>query len=209
MVKLGARPAVEAMALFAGGGKAAGHVTGTGGRLVLLGVAGITLGRQTLKLSGGRPLVTCGAIEGRVGAQQRKAVLVLVDLLRRNLPALYAVALLAVRSELPFVDVSMTIRALVAHIAKYRFHVALGARDLLMHAAQWVAGLAMVELRRVPDGLPAAEGVAVLARDIQRTVRAAGVGIGLRLCRSGHGGEEQDQREKSVPSDRRNQRSTA
>lgn len=193
MVKLGARPAVEAMALFAGGGKTAGHVAGTGSCLVILGVAGIALGRQALKLSGGRALVTGGAVQGGMGPQQRKAVLVLVDLLRRNLPSLYAVTLLAVRSELPFVDVSMAICALAAHIGKHRFNVALGTGDLLMHPAQRVASLAMVEFGCVPDGLPPTEGVAVLARDIERAVRAAGVGVGLRLPPSGQAGDQQDQ----------------
>ena len=113
------------------------------------------------------PLWQEAAVQRGVGSQQRKAVLVLVDLLDRNLPALYAVALLAIGAELALVDVGMAIGALLAHIRKYRFDVALGTGDSLMHTAQRVTGLVMVELGHVADRLPSAEGVAILAGNIQ------------------------------------------
>ena len=43
-------------------------------------------------------------------------------------------ALLATGAELTLVDIGMAIGALVAHIREYRFDVALGAGDPLMHA---------------------------------------------------------------------------
>ena len=48
----------------------------------------------------------------------------------------------------------------------------------------------MVEFRDVADGFPAAEGVAVLAGEIQVPVRAAGVGGGLRT--SGDAGKKHE-----------------
>ena len=47
----------------------------------------------------------------------------------------------------------------------------------------------MVEFRDVADRLPAAEGMAILAGDVQVAVRAASVGGGLRI--PGHAGKKQ------------------
>ena len=125
-----------------------------------------------------------GAIQCCVGSHQGKAVLVLVDLLGGNLPALYAVALLAAGAELPLVDIGMAIGALVTYIRKYRFDVALGTGDSLMQPTQRVPGLIVVKFRRVSDRLPSAEGMAILTGDIEGAVRTTGVGVGLRLpCR--------------------------
>lgn len=44
MIKLGAGPAIEAVTLFASCRKAGRHMTWAGGGLILLGVAGVTLG---------------------------------------------------------------------------------------------------------------------------------------------------------------------
>jgi hypothetical protein len=119
-----------------------------------------------------------------VGPHQGKTVLVLVNLLGGNLPALYAVALLATGAELTFVNIRVAIGALVTYIRKYQFDVALGTGDFLMQPTQRVPGLIVVKFRRASDRLPSAEGVAVLARDIERAVRTSGIGIGLRLpCR--------------------------
>lgn len=132
-----------------------------------------------------RTAVQCG-----VGSEQREAILVLVDLLDGNLPALDGVALLAAGAELALVDVGMTIGALFSHIRKYRFDVALGTGDSLMHTTQREMGLAVVELRQVTDRLPSAEGVAILTRNIQVAVRTAGVGISLRLTAPRNDGSE-------------------
>ena len=130
------------------------------------------------------------AVQGGVGSEQREAILVLVDLLHGNLPALDGVALLAAGTELALMDVGMTICALTPHVRKYRLDVALGTGDSLMHAAQRKMGLVVVELRQVADRLPSAEGVAILTRNVQVAVRAPGVRIGLRLpARRNDGGK--------------------
>lgn len=46
-----------------------------------------------------------GAVQRRVGPEQREAVLVLVDLLHGDLPALHAVTLLTICAELALMDV--------------------------------------------------------------------------------------------------------
>jgi hypothetical protein len=191
MVKLGVQPGIGAVTLFASGGKAGGYMAGSGGGLILLGMAGIALCGQTLKLSGGRSFVAGGAIQRCVGSHQGKAVLVLVDLLGGNLPALYAVALLATGAELTLVDIGMAIGALVTYIRKYRFDVALGTGDSLMQPTQRIPGLIVVKFGRVSDRLPSAQGVAILTRDIERAVRTSGIGVSLRLPSRRRGADEQ------------------
>ena len=191
MVKLGARPAIEAVALLAGSGEPGGHMIWTRGGLKLLGMAGIALGGQAHKLSGGCSLVARSAVQRRMGPEQRKTVLVLVDLLHGNLPAFHTVTLLTICPELALVDVCVATGAVVADVGEYRSYVALRAADPLMHAPQGKPGLVMVELGYAADRLPAAQRVAILARDVERAVRATGVGVRLRLPPSGQDGDQQ------------------
>lgn len=106
--------------------------------------------------------------------EQRKAVLVLLNLLHRDLPSLDGVALLATGAELPLVNIGVAIRALRAYICEHRLGVALRAGDALMHPAQGKTGLVVVEFRDTSNRFPPALGVAILAGNIQRSVRAAG-----------------------------------
>ena len=130
------------------------------------------------------------AVERGVGPEQGKPVLVLVDLLHRNLPTFHAVTLLTICAELALVDVGVAVGALLSHIRENRLDVALRAGHSLMHSPQWIASLVMVELGYAADRLPSAQGVAVLARSIQGAVRTTAVGIGLRLCPSRHDGDK-------------------
>ena len=113
------------------------------------------------------------AILQGMGAQQRKTVLVLLHGLQRDLPAFYRVALLALRAELPAVDVGMAVRALRAHVGEHQARMTQAALHGFVHAAQWITRLVVVEFREIADGLPAREGVAILAGLVQRAVRAA------------------------------------
>lgn len=101
-------------------------------------------------------------------------------LLHRDLPSPNRVALFATGAELAFVNIGMTISTFHAHVAEYRLDVTRGAGDLFMQAAQREAGLAVVKLRDAADGFPATERVAILAGDVQGTMRATSVGVGLR-----------------------------
>jgi hypothetical protein len=194
MIELGAQPGVHAgVAHLAVGGELQRHVGGVGGLLVGSQVAAGALGRQALELAGGRALVAVIALQDGVRAQQGEAVLVLLDLLRRDLPALHRVAMVALRSHLAPMDVGMAVRAFVAHVGEHQAGVALGAAYPLMHPPQGVAGLVVVELGNAADGLPAGGGVAVLARDVEVAVRAAGVHVGRLPGRSPGEGQQQPQ----------------
>lgn len=183
VVELGSEPIVHAMALLAAGWKTTADVAGFGG-LEVLGVARIALCRKSLELPHRGALVARGTIQGRMRTHQGKAVLVLVDLLHRDLPSLDRVALFAGRAKLTLVDIGMAIGAFLSHVREHRLGVTLGATDPLMHAAQRKSGLAVVELRNIADRLPSAQGMAVLAGDVQRTVRALRAGVACPLRRS-------------------------
>jgi hypothetical protein len=69
----------------------------------------------------------------------------------------------------------VAILAVFPHVGEHRLDVALHALDFFVHPAQWVFSFIVVEFRNRADGLPGGCRVAVLARNRQRAVRAAGV----------------------------------
>ena len=186
VVEAGAEPGIHPVALLARGGKSRLHVIGRRGRLVALGVAGVAIGGQTDELPRCRAFVAGIAVEHGMRAHQRKAVLVVLNRLDGNVPALHRMAALAIRAELATVNVSVAVPALVADIRKNGFGVALRAGHVLVHAAKREARFVVIELRDVADRLPRRECVAVLAGNRQRSVRAARItGIGRLRRRRG------------------------
>ena len=161
------------------------------------------VGGQTLELAHRRAFMARIALQERVRAQQRKTVLMFADGLDGDSPSHHGVALLALRTHLPAVDVGVTVGALLPDIGEHRLAVALRASDVLVHPAQRVARGAVVELGIVPDRFPAGERVAVLARNRQRAVWAARGRGGLLLRRgSADAGKKQ---QDDLNSEQRNQ----
>jgi len=74
VIKLGIEPVIHAMALLACCWELAGCVVGIGRVLIILRVAGVTLGRDPHKLAHGGTFVAGFAIQGRVRSQQGKSV---------------------------------------------------------------------------------------------------------------------------------------
>lgn len=82
-------------------------------------------------------------------------------------------ALLAIRSHLPAVDVRVAIRAVLSHIREYRLCMAFHALHFFVHSSQRVICLVVVEFRDSADGTPTRRRVTVLTWDSQCAVRAA------------------------------------
>lgn len=82
-------------------------------------------------------------------------------------------ALLAICPELALMNIGVTVGALDAYVAEHRLGVALRAGNVLVHAAEGIAGLVVIKLGKVADWLPRAECVAVLAGHVQIAVRAS------------------------------------
>ena len=177
VIERGAKPVIHGVAGLAVGGQVQRPVI-EHRSLEILGVARNARRGQTLELPAGRALVAGVALQHGVRAYQRKPIVVIADGLDVDLPSLHRVALLAVGSELAAVDVGVAICAMCTHIAEYQAGMALGAPDALVHTAQRVARLVVIELGEAAYRLPTGEGVAILAGTIKRAVRALHIGPG-------------------------------
>lgn len=143
-------------------------------------MTGIALRRHRLKLAGRGALVAGIAIYGCMRTSEGEAVVMLLHLLYGNLPSTHRVALFAIRSKLPLVDVSMAVLAALSHTREYRLYVTLGACNGRVHAPQGILGLVVIEFRYGADRPPRARRMAVLTRNIQISVRTMSAKCVLR-----------------------------
>jgi hypothetical protein len=119
------------------------------------------------------------AINGCVRSDQWEAIFVSADSLQGHIPTNHAVALLAVRTKLPAMNVGVTVRAPSADVTEYQPGMALDAIHFDVHALKWISGLLVViKLRDCADRFPTCLCVAIFAGDGEGAVRAAGLGIG-------------------------------
>lgn len=85
--------------------------------------------------------------------------------------------LFAVGSQLPAVNVGMTVLTTLPHVGENGLDVALRAGYRLMHAAQRISCLIVIKFRNCADRTPGRRCVAILAWHVQipvRTVRPPG-----------------------------------
>ena len=79
----------------------------------------------------------------------------------------------------------MTLRALLAYVGEDEAGMASSAGQLLVHAAQRIAGVVVVELGDRADGLPTRAGMAILARHRDGAVRIGDLGARRSRSRAG------------------------
>ena len=130
MIKASAEPSGDGMTLLASARETGCDVVGRCRLLIGCGVAGITLERESLELSNRGALVAAVTLQRCVPADQRKPVLMIPDSLKRDLPAFYGMAPLAIGTHLPTVDIGVAVSAPCASIRKHRLCVALGATEV-------------------------------------------------------------------------------
>ena len=90
-------------------------------------------------------------------------------------------------------NVRVTVLASLSDVAEYHLDVTLDAGDRLVHAAQRISRLIVIEFRNRANRFPPRCGVAVLTRQVEIsvwTVRTCGI---LRLRTSGRSGKCQEQ----------------
>jgi hypothetical protein len=127
-----------------------------------------------------------------MGADQRESVFVTADALQSDLPPSHGVASLAIRSELPPVDIRVAICALGTHICEHKAHMALLAGDSLMKAPQGIRGFVVIKFDNVAEGFPSRKGMTILTRSFQIAVGAACSGqLGSCLCLRRNRGERE------------------
>jgi hypothetical protein len=127
MIELRAHPVIRAVTVLAGDREFGCDVIGTACALVIYRMARVTVCRHRLELAIGHTFVARVAIDGRMCPGERKAIVVLLHLLDRNRPPPHRVALLAVGTELAFVNIGVAVLATLPHIREDRFHVTLAA----------------------------------------------------------------------------------
>jgi len=171
VIELGVEPVVGTVALVTIRRELCGDMVGVGRGFKVRRVAGIAIRGHRLELAVGRALVAGVAFHGGVGFGQRKAIVVLLHLLDGNRPAAHSMALFTIRPQLAFVNVSMAILAALSYIRENQFHVALRAGDRLVHAAQRIAGVIVIEFRNGANRPPRIGRVAILAWSVQVAVR--------------------------------------
>jgi hypothetical protein len=178
MVKLGAKPRIHArMTRPAGGGKRYGlMVRRLCGRIVLK-MARDTVGTQPFVLTDCCAFMARFAIRGRMRADERKAVCMVFHSRQWNAPPANGMTLLAVASHLPAMKVGMTIGALLPYVGEYELGVAFPAIHSFMHATKRIQGLGMIEIGEGPDRPITCGGMAFPARNVERSMRAAGPAV--------------------------------
>ncbi len=131
-------------------------------------------GRQALaiKWTDCTYLVTGITVHCRMRPNQREAVLMLIDVVDRDLPSDVAMAEIALGGILSAVDIRVAVLTLIADFREHEVTVAILATNALVHSTQRETGLAMFELQNVTKRLPTLRSMAILAGYLQCTVRA-------------------------------------
>ena len=101
-----------------------------------------------------------------VRPQQREPVPVILCRSRVDPPSVHRVAVLALRAELPLVEIRMTIGALLPGLCKNFRHMARITRHIRVHAAQRIVCVGVViKFRPRTERRPTRRRVAVLTRN--------------------------------------------
>ncbi len=148
-------------------------------------VAGEARSRHRFESAIGTVLVAGVAVDGGVSPSQRETIIVILDVLVRDLPSADSVALFAICAQLAPMNVGVTILAALADVGKNRLNVTLSAGHGSVHTTQRVPGLIVVKFRNSADRLPCACGMAVLTRNREIAMRAPCARGGLGSCACG------------------------
>lgn len=143
---------------------------------------------EAVELADGPNLVAGVAIHSRVSPDEREAILVLVDVVNGNLPAISVVAELALSAVLAAMQIGVAVLALYWGVAENKILVAIGALHFRVAAAQRKFGLRMIELELRSQRIPALRVVTLLALDLQPfAMRAMHRSIARHLLRKRNG----------------------
>src|SRR5947209_7371182 len=107
-------------------------------------------------------------------ANQGKAILMFIDVVNRDLPAIGVVAQLALRTILATMQIGVAVLAFVGSVGELEIVMTVAASHGGMAALKREAGLCMIEFDLVLNHLPVRSGVAGDAGDVEFAVRALG-----------------------------------
>lgn len=177
VVKLGVEPTVHRVAGLAGGWEIKPPVIHHRREKVLL-MARVAARGQARELPGGRLLVALVACHQGMRSHQREPVLVVLNRLQRNLPALYGVAIRTTGAELAAMDIRVAVGALRAYVLEYQAGMTLIASHIRVHSTQRISGQIVIEVRIRSDWFPTGVGVTVGAGSGERAMGIGHLGPG-------------------------------
>ena len=170
-----AQPVVRAVTRLTSCGEVQGLVIDHAGGVQIIGhVARGAVGAQASELADGRACVTGDAVESSMSAEQRKTILMVLDVLDRDTPALDRVTFLAAGSKLPAMKVRVAVRTFRAYARENRIRVAGLAVEFCVCAAKRKSSFLVAEVRETPYGLPARLRVTALTTKLQFSMGTAG-----------------------------------
>jgi hypothetical protein len=111
-----------------------------------------------------------------VRPEQREPIQVSIHIPSDLAPSTHRMTLFAVASQLPAMNIGMTIGALVSYVGKNQISMTLPTGQAGMHSLEGETRIPMIEFRRRLYGFPACRGVALLARNFKSSM-----GIGSAL----------------------------
>jgi len=166
------------------------------GALIVLRVTGYACRRKSHENSRGCVLMALRAFHNSVRAEKRESIEVLRNRLDRHLPAENRVTLSAVGAELSAVNVRMASGAILANVSENRFGMTPCARYFFVHSAQRIARGVVVELGNGTNRCPVGVRMAILARNVEWSVRTS-AGLSLSGSRRNEGQSEDHERDPS------------
>ena len=123
---------------------------------------------KTIELADRAHLVAGITIHGGMRADQGKTILMLIDVVNRNLPAVGVMAECALGAVFPPMQIRVAILALHWRVAENESLMAIGALHFCVPSPQRKLGVRMVELQVGTERFPALDRVTLLALDLQR-----------------------------------------
>ena len=176
-------PDVHVVAVFASLGQLGCHMVQGGRGLIIPKVAVDALRADPREDPRRGALMATFAGNRRMRAEKRKPVIVVLDGRDRHVPAPHSVTILATRSELPPVQVRVTVRTASRGLREHQVHMASLASYVLVETKQRITGLrGVIELGLPADRLPGGSRMTVLARDPQFAVRVSDATAHGVLC---------------------------
>ncbi len=137
------------------------------GGAIIIEVAESAIGIEAPEKSNRGAFMAAFALNGLVGAYERKSVKVSVNFLGNFKPPPHAVALLAVASQLTPVNIRVAIGALGSAFGKIKLDVAFFAAKPRMQTDKRIPRFLMVKIGSRAHRLPAFRGVTVLAWNLE------------------------------------------
>lgn len=139
---------------------------------------------ESIELTNGTDLMTGVTVNCGVGANEREAILMLIDVVNGNLPAVAVVAEFALGSILPAMKICVAVLALIRGTCEVEVGMAVATRHGCVAPPQREPCLGMIELDLAGEHLPILLGVTSLARNIELAMQAAGGRDGLTRLHS-------------------------